>query len=356
MKLLWKISFFVLIALAAFNFSFAQTITQPDLTPSRTNQEEKAIIDEGTALHDQEKYDEAITKYKQVLGKNPNNILAIYEMAYSYFAAANYEQSLNTATQGARYKSDYLAQFYMMIGNSLDELGKTADAISAFKQAIVILPTNALIRFNLAVTLSNTGALDDARSHLKTAIQLDPRHASSHYALGQLFYQQDYRFPSTLALMRFLTFEPTSKRSEKALSMIDENFEHGVELKGSKNIQITVPKNSSNEEGDFTKYDLMLSLVEASKTSEKESKSTKMEMLVQSLDKLISMMSEMNENQKGKFVFDYYFPYFIALKKSGLVAPFTHYIYQSTDQQASLWVKNHPDEVQRFVEWSSSYK
>jgi Flp pilus assembly protein TadD len=325
------VSFVLIIAFVAI--VQAQTITRPDQTSSRLNQEEQAIIDEGTALQDQSKYDQAIAKYKQVLDKNPNNVLVIYKMAVSYFAAAKYDDSLKFATQGSRYKSDYLPQFYLMIGNSLDKLGKTEDAISAFKQTLEILPDNQLIHFNLAAMLSNTGAFDDARSHLKTAVQLDPKHASSHFALGQIYYKQEYRFPSILALFRFLTLEPNSQRSQKALSMLKENF--------SQDATETAPK----DEGGFSKYELILSSAQKSKTARTNFELT---------DKLLSVMAGTNE--KGQFVFDYYFPYFIALKKNGLVAPFTYYIFQNSDAEASQWVKAHPDDVQRFLQWSAAFE
>jgi tetratricopeptide (TPR) repeat protein len=305
----------------------AQTITRPDQTSSRLNQEEQAIIDEGAALHNQGKYEEAVAKYKQILDKNPNNVMVIYKMASSYFAAAKYDDSLKTAMQGSRYKSDYLPQFYMMIGNSLDKLGRTNDAISAFKQAIEILPNNALLHFNLAVPLFNTAAYDEARAHLRTAIQLDPKHGSSHYALGQIYYKQEYRFPCALALFRFLTLEPNSQRSQKALSMLEENF--------TQKVAAATPQ----DEGDFSRYEPMMSSVQSSKEISKR---------IELLEKLFSGMA--NDKQKGKFVIDYYFPYFIGLKTNGLVAPFTYYIYQSTDSEASQWVKNHPEEVNRLLQ------
>lgn len=326
-----KISFAIVLTFLAI--AQAQTITRPEQTSSRLNQEEQAIIDEGTALSNQGKYDEAIAKYKPILDKHPNNVPVLAKMASTYFAAAKYDDAVKIATQGSSIKSDYQPQFYMILSNSLDKLRKTDEAITALKQAVEVLPENALIHFNLAALLSNSGAFDDARSHLKTALQFNPNHPSSHFALGQIYYKQGYRIPSTLVLFRFLTLEPNSQRSQKALSMLKENF--------TEETAEATPK----DEGDFSKYELILSSAQKNKTAP-----TKLEQI----DKLFSVMAGANE--KGKFVFDYYFPYFIALKKNGLVAPFTYYIFQSTDAEASQWVKNHPDEVKRFVEWSSGYK
>jgi tetratricopeptide (TPR) repeat protein len=315
-------------ALLIFNLCSAQTQTQTQPS-SRINQEEQAIVDEGTALHNQGKYDEAIAKYKPILDKHPNNVPVLAKMASTYFAAGKYDDAVKIASQGSSIKSDFQPQFYMILGNSLDKLGKTDEAITALKQASEILRDNALIHFNLAAMLSNTGAFDEAKSHLKTAVQLDPKHASSHYALGQIYYKQEYRFPSMLALFRFLTLEPSSQRSQKALSMLEQNL-------------IAAGETPINE-GDFAKYEPIMSSIQTSKQTR-----------VELLDKLFSGM--VNEKQQGKFVVDYYFPYFIALQKNGLVTPFAYYIYQSSDPEAAQWVKNHSDDINRFLEWSSTFQ
>jgi tetratricopeptide (TPR) repeat protein len=319
------IIFFLISTLCA-----AQTQTQAQTqASSRLNQEEQAVIDEGTALSDQGKYDEAIAKYKSILDKHPNNLALLYKLGSTYFAAAKYDDAVKIATQGSTLKSDYQPQFYMILSNSLDKSGKTAEAITALKQASESLPNNALIHFNLAAMLSNTGAFDEARSHLKTALEIDPNHASSHFAIGQIYYKQEYRFPSMLALLRFLTLEPTGQRSQKALSMLDQN--------------LIAAGNAPADEGNFAKYEPLMSSIQKNKLKR-----------VELLDQLFSGMA--NEKQPGKFVVEYYFPYFIELKKNGLVAPFTYYIYQSSDAEASQWVKNHPDDINRFLEWSASFR
>jgi tetratricopeptide (TPR) repeat protein len=321
------ILFFLLSAFLILNLSSAQQTT-PAQTSSRLNQEEQAIIDEGTALHDQGKYDQAIAKYKQILDKHPNNVPVLSKMASTYFAAAKYDDAVKVATQGASFKSDYQSQLYMILGNSLDKLGRTDEAISTFKKALEVLPDNQLLHFNLAAMLSNTGSFDEARSHLETSVQLDPKHASSHYALGQIYYKQEYRFPSTLALFRFLTLEPATQRSQKALAMLERN--------------VIPAGDSPKDQGDFGKYEPLMSAIQSNKQNR-----------LVFIDKLFSGMA--NEKAQGNFVIKCYFPYFIAIKRNGLVAPFTYYIYQSSDPDAAQWVKSHPDDVQRFLEWSTEF-
>lgn len=346
----------VVFLLLCSSLSFcADILPAPDQTPSLTNQEERPLIDQGIALHDQGKFDEAVAKYKEVLAKNPKNILAIYEMTFSQFSAKKYDEALKSGTDGARYKSEYLPQFYMMIGNSLDELGRTDDAITAYRQAEKVLPTDALVQFNFAVTLMNSGKVDEARPHLKSSAMLNPQHPGSQFALGSMYFDQGYKVPSTLALLRFLALEPNSSRSPKALTMIGQNFEANVKEKSPKNIEITIDANAKKDEGDFQMLDLLMSMSHAGKISVGAPQPTPMAMRVNSLDGLFSAMSEQKDNQKGMFVVDYYFPYFIEMKKNSLVLPFVYSIYQSTDEEARQWVEQHPTDVAKFKQWSKDY-
>jgi tetratricopeptide (TPR) repeat protein len=292
-------------------YAFAETLQAPELTPALTNQHEQAIIDQGIALHEQGKYDEAVMKFKQVLEKSPGNILAMYEMASSYFAAKKYEDSLKTATEGVRYKSRYLGKFYLFIGNSLDELGRTDDAIEAFSDAAKVVTDDALIHFNLGAILVNSGKLAEAQPHLEKAIELNPTHSSSHYALAQAYFGQNKKIPGILATLRFLSLEPDSKRSQKAVANLDENL-----------MDSEMPE-------DFK--------------------------LVQKISAINDLLkTELNKSNEGSFIEDHY-SYFSFIQKNNLVPVFTYYIHQSVDREAAAWVEEHPKEIQEFRSKTSTY-
>jgi tetratricopeptide (TPR) repeat protein len=289
----------ILILFLLPHFVFAEQIKAPELTPALTNQYDQAIIDEGIALHDQGKYDEAVAKFKQVLEKSPGNVLAIYEMASSYFSAKKYEETLKTSYEGARYKSRYLSKFYLYIGNSLDELGKTDEAISAFRDALNVVSTDPLIHFNLAVILMNSGKRTEAQLHFEKAIELNPTHSSSHYALSQLYFEQGKRISGNLAVFRFLSLEPSSIRSRKAIEIL-----LGAE---------------------------------------------------QPVSDVFNAMAELRKNNEEEFAADHYLPYFDALRQNNFEKTFTHYIYQSVNAASSTWIEQHKDEVDAFEKWSKNY-
>src|SRR6185369_17941686 len=110
------------ISLLLGSSAMGQKISPAKLDPAPSTPAQEQIINEGIALHDQGLYDRAISRYEQVLKENPRNVLAMYEMAYSYFQKRDYRKSLEISNQAIQYKSDLLPRFYTQIGSCLDEL------------------------------------------------------------------------------------------------------------------------------------------------------------------------------------------------------------------------------------------
>ena len=103
-------------------------------------------------------------------------------------------------------------------------LGRTDDAISAFRQSLEVVSDDAMIYFNLGVVLINSGNLAAAQPYLEKAIDLNPTHSSSHYALSQVYFDQNNQNSWDLGDTSFFILEPESKRSQKAIAILDENL------------------------------------------------------------------------------------------------------------------------------------
>ena len=57
--------------------------------------------------------------------------------------------------------------------------------IDAFRQMVAKKPDGFLGRYGLGDKLLQEGSLEEAGEHLRVAIQLDPVHVASHFALGR---------------------------------------------------------------------------------------------------------------------------------------------------------------------------
>jgi tetratricopeptide (TPR) repeat protein len=82
-------------------------------------------------------------------------------------------------------QNNYLA--YNNLGLTYDDLGRSAEAIDAYKQAIKIEPDNAEAYTNLGVVYARLGRYHEAIDAHKQAIKFKPDLAVAHYNLGNAY-------------------------------------------------------------------------------------------------------------------------------------------------------------------------
>ena len=349
----------ILLALVSFSSIVAQKIEPPKLTPTPATDSQRQVIREGVALHDRGDYDGAIAKYEQVLRESPDNDLALYEMAYSYQMKKDYRKSLDLAYKGAQYKSNELTGFYVLIGNNLDELGESKKAVEVYRQGIKIKPDDQMLYYNLALTYSRLNDLEEAKKNFKKAAYLNPNHPSSHVALAQVFQMTRYKTPALFAVMRFLVLEPRSRRSANAYKIFSELLRGGVSQgKNPNEINIFLDVNGKKDEGDFGAVELTLGLSRAASTTEEKKNKSEAEQLVDQLSTFLAVVSELDPKEdKSKFTWRYYVPYFVELKKRNYVEPFAYYISQTSGiSGVAEWMKANEGKVSEFVSWSKSFQ
>jgi tetratricopeptide (TPR) repeat protein len=335
-------------------------VDPPKLDPAPSSGQQTVLIQEGVAQHDKGNFDAAIKLYEEALAENPNNVEALYEMGFSYWAKKDYRKSLEAAYKGAQYKSEMLGAFYMQIGNNLDILGEPKKSVEALKSGIKLLPRMAMLHLNLAVTYRNLGKVDDAKKFLKQAITLDPNHAGSHSVLSGIWYEGKYRTPALLAACRSLVLDPRSERATGALRIVKQVLGAGVTTGSAdpNQINIFMDTGAKKDEGDFGAIDFALSLTKAASMTEKNKGKTPMQLLVGQFETFFAIMSEQSDKaDRNKFTWQFYVPYFNELKEKKHVEAFVYHIMQSDRKEETLeWLAANKTRVGDFLAWSKFYK
>jgi tetratricopeptide (TPR) repeat protein len=359
MKTLKAVTLTLLFALCSATAAAArQKLPEPKSTPVPSTDRQTSIIREGVSLHDRGDFDGAIRKYEEVLAENPSNTLALYEMSYAYSAKKDYKKSLEVAYGGAQYKSEELRGFYLLIGNDLDILGNTSEAIEVYKKGIKLFPNESLMHFNLAVAYKSAGKPDDARKSLKSALAVNPQHPGSHLLLASLFYGGGYKTPALLAAARFLTLESDTERAGVAVRILRGALGGGAKQGANPNeISITLDMNEKKDEGDFTSIDVVLGLTAAVSMSDKGKKSDA-ERLASQMETVISILSEQNEKKKqATFVHRFYVPYFVEMKQKGHTEAFTYNALRGSGLPGVReWLEANSGRVMQFLIWSKNYQ
>ncbi len=358
-----KKSLLVPVIIAAFVFSaFGQKIEKPKKFPTPATDSQQKLINDGIALHDAKRYDEAIALYDKVLAENPDATMALYEKALSLYTKGDKAKAVETAYLGTKYISDQLALFYGTIANHLDDSGKPDEAIKIYRQAEDMLKGDIGVKhhlssvyYNLAITYFRQKKYTESRSELKKAVTNNFAYPSPHYLLAVVFNGTKYKIPAFLAAARLVSLEANTQRTVGAVKILADVLKPAPKDPTTGNINIFMNLDAAKDEGDFGMFELLLGTLTVVKGDEDKNK-TDNEMYVDAIGTIIAMLAE-DKKMSSTFVGKTYVPFMNEMKKSGHVEAFGYFVLSTNgNADASRWVKANDAKIGAFLNWAKAYQ
>ena len=186
----------------------------------------RTAFDEGVALNNAGKYDEAIAKFNEVATQAPkcvecyNNIGSINLRKKDYEAAeVAFKKALEiNPNSGDAYNG--LATAY----NSLKKFDLAAEA-GAKAQQLSSAGTpggggSASSSFNQGVILWNAGKIPEAKKNFEEAVRLDPKMADAHYWLGMALVNEGKLPEAAPHFEDYLKLAPTGQYADTAKGIL----------------------------------------------------------------------------------------------------------------------------------------
>jgi tetratricopeptide (TPR) repeat protein len=314
-------------------------------------------IAEGVALHDAGKYDQAITKYREVLAAEPGNGLARYELAYSLYAKGEYAECATLLQPLADLPGKAQAGVLASLGNCLDSGGHPDQAIATYRKGLAISPDDPSFLYNLAIALSGKGEWDEARELLKKNATLRPSHTSGRYALARTFEQQNFRAAALLEYLRFLTLEPATPRAKEAAGRIVALLHRGVSSTGGNNINITIDPNSPKEEGDFSGWEMMISMTGGLRFTKEQRRKSEFDKTQAELSSALTMLLETRADLGTNYTNSQNIPFFVALQEQKLLDPFTGAVLLPLNLKGGeAWAKKNAAALLKYRAWAEAWQ
>jgi tetratricopeptide (TPR) repeat protein len=348
----------------------AQTAVRPTKKPAASTPDQDAALRAGVALNDQGKFDEAIAKYQEVLKESPDNVVALYELAYSYGEKKDYANSLETARRGIAYDSELLAMFYDLIGSSLDSSGQPQQAIDAYAEGIRVVADAGMLYHNMAITyLESLKNPEQARKTLERGALADPTESAIPLMLAQVFKDGGYTTPAFFAYSTYLLLEPAGPRSLQAYGNWRAILKGGVEapIGGAQAgadpatdaaMMRTAPKPAvKTDEGDFSDLDAQLPLGQRALLAELDNGATEMQALVTQVNRLLLFLSGRPLGKdRTTFTGTLYLPFFRELKQRNFVEPYVYWVSQRAPIQGIReWMRANDAKMREFLDWARQY-
>ena len=139
-----------------------------------------ALVNQGFALHQQGKFNEAQVIYEQVLDIEPDRFNVLQLLGALLLATKQYPQSVEVLSKALRINSNH-AVCYSNRGSALAALKRSDAALADFNKAISLVPDYAMAYFNRGIILTELKQYDAAITDYDNAINLKQNWAEAHY-------------------------------------------------------------------------------------------------------------------------------------------------------------------------------
>lgn len=138
---------------------------------------ERVLVAAGMQLLQEDKTDDAIEKFKEVLRENPDNVDAMRALASAYLQS---NQKMGDAEALLRRTVQIAPDFaaaWMLLGAILNEQGRYRDSIAAYRKSAELEPDNAQAHGSLGNALAHAGDAEQADRAFAQAVRLEPKSA-----------------------------------------------------------------------------------------------------------------------------------------------------------------------------------
>jgi len=129
------------------------------------------VINYAAALRAAGQPQQAAAALEQAIARQPNDVALSVAYAKALTAAGRFDQSLQVLQRVIRPDApDWNA--LLVMGATLDQMGRHGEARKIYVQAAVIAPGEASIETNLGLSYAMTDELATAETHLRRAVQM----------------------------------------------------------------------------------------------------------------------------------------------------------------------------------------
>lgn len=185
----------------------------------------RSAFDEGVALSNAGKYDEAIEKFNAVLAEAPKCAECYLNIGTVHMLKKEYDQAEAAFKQSLEIRPDQ-ADAYNALANLYNAQKKFNEAAEASAQAQKLgaaagaSGASASTAFNQGVIYWNAQKVAEARKQFEEAVRLDPTMADAHYWLGMATVNEGKLEEAVPHFETYLKLAPDGQYAEPAKNML----------------------------------------------------------------------------------------------------------------------------------------
>lgn len=202
-------------------------------------QSTESLMSTGNSLLANGAYDQAISKFRKVIARDPGNFEAQFNLAISYLNSERFSNAIKEF-QKAVSLNPRSAESWSNLAYAYEQMGKPDKALDALYRAVQSDPNNITARINLAAVYAQKNRYDQAIAQYKQIIQIDGTNLEAHVNLGKCLISKNRLKEAQHYLKAAISINPndaeaywelgnvqSGKNNEEAL----KNYRKAVSLK-----------------------------------------------------------------------------------------------------------------------------
>jgi tetratricopeptide (TPR) repeat protein len=187
----------------------------------------KKAFDDGLALSNAGKHDEAIAKFNEGIAINAKCNDCYDNIGFSYTAKKEYDKAEEAYKKAIEVKADDgnayngLANLYNA-QRKFDEAAAASAKANQFASGGALVGGNADSLFNQGVIFWNGGKIPEATKAFKDAVAANPNHAEAHYQLGMALVSGGDMAGAAAEFDTYLKLAPSGPNAATAKALLDQ--------------------------------------------------------------------------------------------------------------------------------------
>ncbi|MET0659208.1 MAG: tetratricopeptide repeat protein [Steroidobacteraceae bacterium] len=301
-------------------------------------------------LHDSGSYAEAISVYKELLTRHPDNARLLFELGLTSRSAGKIADCIVYAEQSLA--AQQRAESFSLLGSCHDDNKDTEKALRAFEQGAQIAPKDVELNFNHAVTLGRLGRYAEAREHAGIAIEGRPSYTSAYFVYAYALDGVALHGAAALAHLRFIMWETDTSRAKGAATLVVAHLNEYRDQAKQKKLYISGMPKTPGPDTDLVLLDLAFGMSAQLSSTKLPENATDAERFVKVLTDVVTVAGELREKMEGnEVVWRHSAEPLLQLAQRGLLEAYLYRVAAIADQQgATAWLEAHHDDSARISE------
>ena len=185
----------------------------------------RALYNKGCALRDKRDLDKAAFFFKESLKIRPDYAEAHNELAYILFVQGKSDEAILHYRNALKIKPDF-TDAYNNLANVLFFQGEIDKAVLLYKEALRLNPENVDTHYNIGLFYKRQGKLKKAMTHLVRAIKIDPDYAKAYNEIGVILFQQGKYKKAEVFFLKAIQLNPDYKDARNNLLILKQLMQH----------------------------------------------------------------------------------------------------------------------------------